>query len=403
MRVLMVSKALVVGTYQRKLEELASHPDVDLLAVIPPEWREGAHRLRYEPLFRDGYQTVLLPMALNGHYHLHFYHGLRAIVHRFRPDIVHLDEEPADAVALQCAALAGRARLIFFTWQNLLRRVPPPFNLIQRRTFRRTSLALCGNADAVRVLRAKGYGGPTRIIPQFGIDTDLFAYRAKDSSPDRPFLIGAAGRLVPEKGMDLLIGAAAQLASPWRLEIAGDGPEAAALQRQAAALGVAKRVCFLGRRPSAAMPGLLQRWDALVMPSRSRPNWKEQFGRSAVEAMSCGTPVIVAHSAELPNVVAGAGLTFPENDVPALAAGLRQLAGSPPLRRQLAVAGRQRVLAHFTQRAVAAATYEAYRAVLAAREGRRRGAPGAPRNTTGHKDWSTGLTNGQRLSMMIGR
>ncbi|MGI8912177.1 MAG: glycosyltransferase family 4 protein [Chloroflexota bacterium] len=364
MRILMVSKALVVGTYQRKLEELAALPGVELLAVVPPAWREGVHTLRYEPLFRHGYETVLLPMALNGHYHLHFYPRLRSVIRRFRPDIIHLDEEPADMVAFQCVALAGQARLIFFTWQNLLRRVPPPFSLIQRRTFQRASLALCGNQDAVGVLRAKGYTGPTRIVPQFGFDTDLFGYHAKTCLPDQPFLIGAAGRLVPEKGMDLVLRAAALLDVAWRLEIAGDGPELAALRRQAAALGVADRVCFLGRRPSAAMPALLQRWDVLVMASRSRPNWKEQFGRAAVEAMSCGTPVVVARSAELPNVVGDAGLSFPEDDLPALVDCLNQLAASPQLCSQLGAAGRSRVLAHFTQRAVATATYAAYQAVL---------------------------------------
>ena len=366
MRVLMIAKALVVGAYQRKLEELAGLPNVELLAVVPPEWRERGHTLRYEPLFRQGYQTVLLPLALNGHYHLHCYRGLRAVIQRFQPDIIHLDEEPADAVALQTVALAGTARLVFFTWQNLLRRVPPPFSLIQRRTFRHASMALCGNADAVGVLRAKGYRGPTRIVPQFGFDTDFFAYRPKADCPDHPLVIGSAGRLVPEKGMDLLLRAAARLERPWRLEIAGDGPEVAALLRLAGRLGVAERVHFLGRRPSAAMPELLARWDVLVMASRSRPNWKEQFGRSAVEAMSCGTPVIVSRSAELPNVVGDAGLTFPENDVPALLACLKRVAASPELRRQLGAAGRTRVLAHYTQRAVAAATYDAYQAVLAA-------------------------------------
>ena len=367
MRVLMISKALVVGAYQRKLEELASLSGVELLAVIPTEWREGGHTLRYEPLFRQSYQTVLLPLALNGHYHLHFYRGLRAVIQRFRPDMIHLDEEPADVVALQTVALAGTARLVFFTWQNLLRRVPPPFNLIQRRTFRRASMALCGNAAAVSVLRAKGYRGPTRVVPQFGVDTDFFTYRPRADCPDRPLVIGSAGRLVPEKGMDLVISAAARLERSWRLEIAGDGPELAPLQRLAGRLGVTERVQFLGRRPSAEMPALLARWDVLVMASRSRPNWKEQFGRSAVEAMSCGTPVIVARSAELPNVVGDAGLTFPEDDVAALLACLSRMAASAELRSTLGAAGRSRVLARYTQRAVAAATYDAYQAVLARR------------------------------------
>jgi glycosyltransferase involved in cell wall biosynthesis len=365
-RVLMVWKGAVVGAYQRKLEELAALPGVELLLVAPPEWREGGRPLRYEPLFRRGYETVLLPMALNGRYHLHFYRGLGPVLRRFRPDLIHLDEEPADVVAFQTVALAGRTPLVFFTWQNLLRVAPPPFSLIQRRTFARARLALCGNAAAVGVLRAKGYRGPTRVIPQLGVDPELFLFAPKEECADRPFVIGAAARLVPEKGIDLLLAAAARLPCPWRLEIAGDGPERAALEAQAAALGVADRVCFLGRQPSAAMPALLRRWDALAMPSRTRPNWKEQFGRAAAEAMSCGTPVVASASGELPNVVGEGGLIVPEGDAAALAAALARLAASPGLRQELAAAGRRRVLAHYTQQAVAAATLAAYRAALGA-------------------------------------
>lgn len=364
----MVWKAAVVGAYQRKLEELAALPGVELLLVTPPEWREGGRPLRYEPLFRRGYETVLLPMALNGHYHLHFYRGLGVVIRRFAPDLIHLDEEPADVVAFQTVALAGPTPLVFFTWQNLLRVAPPPFSLIQRQTFARARLALCGNAAAVRVLRAKGYSGPTRVIPQLGVDPDLFPFTPKEDCASRPFMIGAAARLVSEKGLDLLLAAAARLEQPWRLEIAGDGPERDALAAQAAALGVADRVCILGREPSAAMPALLRRWDVLAMPSRTRPNWKEQFGRAAIEAMSCGTPVVASASGELPNVVGDAGLIVPEGDAAALAAALARLAATPELRRERAAAGRRRVLAHYTQKAVAEATYAAYQAVLGAGE-----------------------------------
>ena len=366
MRVLMVSKAMVVGTYQRKLEELAALPGLELLLVTPQEWRESSRTLRYEPLFRRGYRTVHLPMALNGHFHLHFYRGLGRLIRDWRPDLVHLDEEPADLVAAQTAALAGGAALVFFTWQNLLRWVPPPFRLIQARTFARAALALCGNADAVRVLRAKGYAGPARVIPQVGVDPEIFAFRPKEAAEGRPLRLGIAGRLVPGKGVDQLLAAAARLRQPWELEVAGEGPEGPALCRQAADLGVAGRVRFLGQRPSAELPALLARWDVAAMPSRTLPNWKEQFGRSAMEAMSCGTPVVAARSGELPNVVDGAGLLFPEGDVAALVACLEQLV-SPVRRAALAEAGRRRVLAHYTQRAVAEATYDAYRQALAAR------------------------------------
>lgn len=356
----MVSKACVVGTYQRKLEELAALPGIELTLVVPPEWRERSRVLRYEPLFRRGYQTVVLPMALNGHYHMHFYRGLAAVVRAVRPDLIHVDEEPADLVALQCVALAGRARLVFFTWQNLLRPLPPPFSLIQRHTFARSSLALCGNAAAIHVLRSKGYRGLVRLVPQFGFDEELFRFRPKDYRSSRPLLIGAAGRLVPEKGFDLLLAAVAEQPDRWRVEIAGDGPEGQALRRLTARLGIADRVQLLGQCSSVDMPDLYARWDVVVAPSRTRPNWKEQFGRSVAEAMSCGTPAVVSRSGELPNVVGGGGLVFEEGNATDLRACLVRLAESIDLRRSLALAGRQRVLEQYTQRAIAQNTRAAY-------------------------------------------
>src|SRR5688572_11667963 len=97
MRILMISKALVVSGYQKKLEELANLPDVELMAIVPPFWHEkrvGVQRL--ERAFTSGYKLVELPMVFNGNHHIHFYPGLWQHLRRFRPQIVHIDEEPYD-------------------------------------------------------------------------------------------------------------------------------------------------------------------------------------------------------------------------------------------------------------------------------------------------------------------
>ena len=102
----------------------------------------------------------------------------------------------------------------------------------------------------------------------------------------------------------------------------------------------------------------------LVLPSRSKPNWKEQFGRTLVEAMACGVPVIGSTCGEIPNVIGDAGLIFPEDDATALATQLRRLQSDCVVRADLAQRGRQRVLANFTQAQIARRTYEVYQAVL---------------------------------------
>ena len=105
----------------------------------------------------------------------------------------------------------------------------------------------------------------------------------------------------------------------------------------------------------------LNRCDALVLPSLTRPNWKEQFGRVLIEAMACQTSVIGSNSGEIPNVIGDAGLVFPEGDVAALTDCLGRLRADPGARERLANKGRERVLVFYTQARIAAQTAEVYR------------------------------------------
>jgi len=300
-------------------------------------------------------------MALNGHFHCHFYPFLGRRIRALRPDIVHMDEEPynlATWLALRAAA-HQHAKALFFTWQNLQRVYPLPFRWFERENYRRADYALAGNSDAVQVLRAKGYRGSVVVIPQFGVDPDLYR-PLPERRLARPFTIGYVGRLVPEKGVHLLLQAAAALDGDWRLEIVGDGPERASLQALATQQGIGARVSFTPRVPSTDVPSRLNRFDVLVLPSLTRPNWKEQFGRILIEAMACETPVLGADSGEIPNVIGDAGLIFPEGDMMALRECLRRLREDDRLRAALGAAGRQRVLAHYTQSRIAALTYGVY-------------------------------------------
>jgi glycosyltransferase involved in cell wall biosynthesis len=368
-KVLMLSKALVVGVYQRKLEELAALPGVDLLAVVPPYWlEERVGVLPLERLHTRGYRLVARRMWFNGHHHVHLYPGLWNAVRRFRPDIVHVDEEPYNLVTLQASLLARLfgAQVLFFTWQNLYRRYPPPFSLFERANYRLAAWAVAGNQEAAEVLRRKGYRGPLMVIPQFGVDPEFYRPFPLEKAGRLP-TIGYVGRLVPEKGIADLIDAFARMRLLARLEIVGNGSERERLHAQASERGVAERVLFRGGIPAAEMPGVYSGFDVLVVPSRSRPNWKEQFGRVIIEAMACELPVIGSDSGEIPNVIGNGGRVYPEGDVERLAAELDDILGDEPKRREVALCARERVLAEFTQARVAERYYDVYRSILAGR------------------------------------
>lgn len=371
MRVVLLSKALVVGSYQRKAELLAREPDIELTVAVPPEWRDGDRVERLAAAHTDGYRLVETPIVLAGNFHLHFYPRLGRVLDAARPDLVHIDEEPynlATRLALRSSRRRG-ARTVFFTWQNLNRRYPPPFAWFERAVHRQADGAIAGSRTAADVLRAKGYRGPLWTIAQFGVDESVFRPRTVPRVEGAPFTVGFAGRLTHGKGVDLLMEAFAGTAS-WldavpgaRLVIVGDGPERAALDDQAHRLGVAGRVDFQPWRDSGDMPTFFGSLDAFVLPSRSTLSWVEQFGRVLIEAMACGVPCVGAASGEIPYVIGDAGLVFPEGDSALLRDALRSLAGDRGLRESLASAGRQRVLERFTMARVASDTAEVYRSV----------------------------------------
>jgi len=362
-KILMLSKALVVGAYQRKLEEIARHGEVDLVAVVPTSWRDRAYEMRLERVDADCYELASSPIVFNGSYHLFFFPRLGRLLEDNRPDILHIDEEPYN-LATFLSVLGARRRgipALFFTWQNLVRSYPPPFNWMERYGHRHSAWAIAGTNAAGEVLRAKGYRGAISIIPQFGVDPDI--YRPGERSP-RPFTVGFAGRLVPEKGVALLVDACARLGLDFRLSIAGAGPAEGAIRARIAAHGLQDRITLEGAIPSALMPEWLQGCDLVVLPSVSRPNWVEQFGRALVEAMACGVAVLGSTCGEIPRVIDDAGLVFPEGDASALASALDRLAREPELRAELGARGRQRVIERFTHDHIARATIEVYRAML---------------------------------------
>jgi glycosyltransferase involved in cell wall biosynthesis len=137
----------------------------------------------------------------------------------------------------------------------------------------------------------------------------------------------------------------------------------ARLQARARELGIERRVHFDTPRPSSEIPAYLRGFDAFVLPSLTRPNWKEQFGRVLIEAMACAVPVVGSDCGEIPSVIGNAGIVFPENDADALRAHLDTLRHDPARRAELAQRGRARVLEHFTQARVADETYTVYQEV----------------------------------------
>lgn len=164
--------------------------------------------------------------------------------------------------------------------------------------------------------------------------------------PPDAFVVAALGRFVSIKGFDLLVEALPAVVAgvgSARLLLIGDGPERAALEARAAALGVGGRLHITGAMTDV-MPCLAAA-DVVAAPSRN-----EGMGRALVEAMALGIPVVGAAVGGIPAVIVDGecGRLVPPEDSPALAKALVDLGRDAALRGKLGEAARRRAEAFST-------------------------------------------------------
>jgi glycosyltransferase involved in cell wall biosynthesis len=358
MRALIVSKALLAASYRQKLTALA-RLGVEVTAVVPNRWKEGGRSQELEPGQDSAYRIVVTDVRFTGHFHAHYYPDLARIIRAERPDLVHLDEEPYNLATFLGTRSSWRADIpsLFFTWQNINRRYPVPFRMTENYVYRHASHALAGNEDARRVLREKSFGSAITVVPQFGVDPDIFR---PHSSMYQPFTVGFLNRLVEAKGPMTAIEAVATLPPSVRMCVVGDGPLRDRIRATIRSRGLEDRVELRARVPSTDMPDLLRSLSVVILPSLTTAAWKEQFGRVLIEAMACGVPVIGSDSGEIPHVIGNAGLIVPEGDARVLADAIRSVQLDSALSLRMSTCGRERVLRKFTHAHVAERTKQAY-------------------------------------------
>ena len=171
------------------------------------------------------------------------------------------------------------------------------------------------------------------------------------------------GRLVSEKGIDLLLQALALLRTRTlapRLTIVGSGPDLSAMQQMAERLGLREQVTFAGTKSGAELVSLLRQHKILVIPSR----YDEPFGVVALEGIACGCIALGSSGGGLPEAIGPCGVTFPNGDPEALARALEKLLCAPEERQRLAANAPQH-LAKFHPTVIAEAYLALFRAKLA--------------------------------------
>ncbi len=296
---------------------------------------------------------------------------------RIRPDIVHTHTAKAGFLGRLAARMAGVPAVVHTFHGHVFHGYFSPaqtrlFIALERLGARLSDRIVTLTpqlkdeiANAYRIAPAEKFA----IIP-LGLELAPFsqppgpsgALRAELGLPRDVPLVGAVGRLVPVKALDLLLRAAARLQGV-HVVLVGDGPCRPDLEAEAAALGIAERVHFTGWRRD--LPAIYSDLHVLALPSRN-----EGMPVSIIEAQAARVPVVAAAVGGVPDLITPGetGLLFPSGDTVALSEAIRRLVQSPALAAYLAGNAHAAALARFDPARLANDLAALYRELMEARE-----------------------------------
>jgi len=298
--------------------------------------------------------------------------------HSFQPDIIHIENEVHSFIVIQSliysSLFSPNAKILLFFSANQRHKSLKgrALNFVGRIMQNWIDYYIASNTEGKNLFMENGVPSDRIDVSTLvGIDTNYFKpiselektiLRANLGIGAEEFVIGFAGRFTEEKGIIDLIEAFNELKriakkDKLRLICVGSGPLKARLN---AIPDIMIGTAIGGYK----MASFYQIMDVLVLPSRTTPNWKEQFGNTLTEAMACGVSVIGSDSGEIPNTIGNAGFLFPEGDISSLVGILYALYSCQEIRKKYGLLGRRRVLENYSAKKIAEKTLKTYEKLI---------------------------------------
>lgn len=294
--------------------------------------------------------------------------AIRKLVRRERYDVVHVHWPVPHALFGIAADRVSRAPIVTTYYGAELRLAARSqlFTRLLREGARRSARNV-----AISRHTADDVSRLTGIRPEIIPYSIAFAPHARSTTGDgRPFTALFVGRLVERKGVPVLLEAWARAALPnARLVVVGGGPDRAALEARAVALGVQSTVEFRGRVSDTELAEAYSSADLFVLPAVLDTHGDtEGLGVVLLEAMASHVPVLASAAGGITDVVVDgeSGILVPPGDATALSSALDRLHGDPVLRSRLAEGGVARLRVEFSWDAIADRWASVYREAVAA-------------------------------------
>ncbi|MBI4970314.1 MAG: glycosyltransferase [Candidatus Omnitrophica bacterium] len=315
------------------------------ILVISEKANNPEHLWVYEALSRQaGVQVRVLAPSLVRDFREGF---------KFYPDIVWVDAEPYSLRVTKWIFLKKN----FMPWShvvasgsdNFFRQFASFPKGIEKFNLQNLSAILSNGKTTSDTLLKKGFTGRLLEISGLGAarplsvaKTEVDAANLKGSLGLQFQVIGYAGPLRPEKGLDWLLKSVSRMPLNVSLLFIGNGPSEFALKDQAANLGMESRLKIIPD-PESTFSEYHKAMDVLVLPSLSTTAWREPFNETLLEAMNVGLPIIASRSGDIPNELGEAGMLIPEGDEVALSQAIEKVLKEEPFRQELIQKGKVRL------------------------------------------------------------
>ena len=371
-----------VGGLERVVQGLAvggarEGQTVRVVAVIEP----GAPVDDFvAPMAQAGVPVDVL--ELPGRAYLGEVRAVRRLLENVRPDVLHTHGYRSDLLHGWGARARGVATVSTLHGSSRMGGASAVWEWVQERALARFDAVVAVSAPLVDALVERGvprdrihavpnaWTPPSEPLARADARSALGVPDTGDAAEADAVVIGWVGRLIPVKGCDVFLRALADMRrTGWVARVVGDGSERASLEALAEDLGLADRVRFLGAVPDAAR--LFDGLDLFVLSSRS-----EGTPMVLLEAMGAGVAVAATDVGGVPDVVdaPAEGWRVPPERPDLLAGAMDEAVADPDARARRAHAGRRRIDEEFSMKGWIRRHDAVYRAALAVRARRRRGA-----------------------------
>lgn len=338
MKVLLLSDTYSEHTEKWALGLANSDIEVGLFSFNKASYDWYVHKnitVFFEPENKINAESTLTKLA-----YVKYVSVLKKIIKQFKPDILHAHYATSYGLV---GALANFHPYVISSWGSDVMKFPNKnfvAKSILKYNFKKADL-LCATSFTIQDYINQVIKTPVTVIP-FGIDIEEFSPKKVESLfNESDFVLASIKPLESLYNINILIKAFAKLLPKYnnlKLLIIGEGSEQIALNQLCKELGIFEKVIFTGRVPFKEISRYYNMTDVLVNISEY-----ESFGVSVVEAMACGTPVVVTNVGGLKEVVKddSVGLKVNIGDVDDTANAIEKLITDKNIYEQIAVNARK--------------------------------------------------------------